>query len=114
MVDCKQCINSGCCKLAISIDKEEYENLDSKVKNEFIKRIDLFLLKSPQFKGVIEKDLEISYKDNYAIMKKSEDGYCNLLDKETMLCTVYEKRPKICQTYNTNRCSKIRLLKYEN
>ena len=51
------------------------------------------------------------YKDNYAEMKKDDDGYCNLLDKKTMLCSVYEYRPKICKDYSNNKCKKIRLLK---
>ena len=49
------------------------------------------------------------YKDNFAILKKKEDGYCVLLD-EDMKCTIYENRPKVCRDYKQNRCTTIRKL----
>lgn len=110
--DCKKCINSGCCKLSIQIDKKEYDSLQPIVKEQFIKRIDLFLKKSPHLKG-LENELEEMYKNNYAEMKKTADDYCPLLNKETMLCTVYENRPKTCRDYKSNKCSKIRLMSYD-
>ena len=111
MINCLKCINSGCCKLSIQISKVEYESLKPNVKKEFIKNIDVFLEKSPQFKGVLEKELEEVYRGNYAEMKKAGDGYCNLLDRKTMLCSVYEDRPQTCKDYTNNKCEKIRLLK---
>ena len=77
MIDCKRCINSGCCKLSIQIQKSEYDNLTPKVKEQFDRRIDLFLEGSPHLK-CIEDELENIYKDNYAEMKKDSDGYCPL------------------------------------
>jgi len=57
-----------------------------------------------------KKFLDSMYSENFAEMKKSEDGLCTMLDRETMLCTVYENRPKVCVDYNNNRCEKIREL----
>jgi Fe-S-cluster containining protein len=114
MVDCKKCVNSGCCKLKIEVSKQEYNSLSSKVKKEFTKHIDSFLEKSPHLKGFIEKDLEVLYEGNYARMNKDKDGYCPLLDRETMLCSVYEERPKICKDYSNDRCSAIRILEKIN
>ena len=113
MTDCLKCINSGCCKLSIQISKFEYESLKPNVKKEFVKNIDLFLEKSPSFNGVLNDELEEVFKDKYAEMKKTDDGYCNLLDRKTMLCSVYEDRPQTCKDYKNNRCDKIRLLKDE-
>ena len=110
--DCLKCLNSGCCKLSIQIDKQEYDNLQPIVKDQFIKRIDLFLEKSPHLKG-LENELEDMYKNNYAEMKKNADGYCPLLNRETMLCSVYEDRPKTCVNYTSDKCSKIRLMTYD-
>ena len=112
-VDCLKCMNSGCCKLAISISKKEYEDLNKEVKKEFVKEIDEFFKESPEFIGILEERLEEQFKDNYAYMKRSEDGYCTLLDRETMLCSVYEDRPKTCKEYKSNKCSKIRTMSYE-
>ena len=113
MIDCKSCINSGCCKLVIEISKEEYESLSDIVKKEFTKHIDSFLFKNKRLKGHIDKYLEILYKDNYARMNKSSDGYCPFLYRDTMLCSVYEDRPQVCKNYSNTKCEKIRLLNYE-
>jgi Fe-S-cluster containining protein len=51
------------------------------------------------------------YKDNFATLKKEDDGLCVLLDRESMKCTIYENRPKVCKDYTTSRCSKIRCIK---
>jgi len=109
-VDCLKCINSGCCRLKITIDKKEYESLKPKIKNEFVKHSEIYLSKNPKYKSKAEI-LDSMYEDNYAEMKKGVDGYCNLLDKKTMLCSVYENRPKICKDYINDKCVKIRLLK---
>ena len=107
-VDCLKCVNSACCQLAISIDKKEYESLNSKVKKEFVKEIDDFFKESPEFIGILEDRLEEQFKNNYAYMKRGEQGFCNLLDKETKLCTVYEIRPETCKNYKNTQCTKIR------
>ncbi len=109
-VDCLKCINSGCCKLKITINKKEYDSLIPKIKKQFVKHLDVFLEKNPKYKRK-EKILDLMYDDNYAEMKKDDDGYCNFLDKKTMLCSVYENRPKICKDYTNDKCVKIRLLK---
>ena len=113
MIDCKRCINSGCCKLKIEISKQEYESLSDVVKKEFTKHIDSFLEKNPHLKGLVENDLEILFNDNYAIMNKGIDGYCNLLNKKSMLCSVYEERPQTCKDYKNNKCQNFRLMDYE-
>ena len=113
MIDCKKCINSGCCRLKIEVSKQEYESLSDVVKKEFTKHIDSFLEKSPHLKGLIEDDLEILYENNYAKMNKSKDGYCPFLNRDSMLCSVYEERPKVCQNYTNDRCQNIRLMNYE-
>jgi Fe-S-cluster containining protein len=109
-VDCLKCINSGCCKLKITINKKEYDSLIPKIKKQFVKHLDVFLEKNPRYK-IKKKFLESMYNNNYAEMKKGIDGYCNFLDKKTMLCSVYENRPKICKDYTNDKCVKIRLLK---
>ena len=50
------------------------------------------------------------HKDNFAILKKREDGNCILLD-ENMECSIYENRPKVCRDYKQSRCINIRELK---
>ena len=113
MVDCKKCVNSGCCKLVIEVSKEEYNELSEVVKKEFTKHIDSFLEKNPHLKGAA-KEIEGVYHVNYARMNKDKDGYCPLLDRETMLCSVYEERQKICKDYSNDRCSAIRILEKIN
>lgn len=106
-IDCKKCTNSGCCSLVIEVNKTEYNNLKGVVKNEFVKRSDVFIKLNPKYKSK-QDYLDKMYVDNFATMNKNKDGLCTLLDTNTMLCTEYENRPKVCQDYNTNRCEKIR------
>jgi len=47
-------------------------------------------------------------------MKKSDDGYCVMLDRETMLCSIYEDRPEVCRAFKNNKCEKIRKPKQLN
>lgn len=108
-VDCLKCINSACCKLVIEVDKSEYEELDDKVKNSFIKNTDKFIDKNPHHENK-RAYLDDMYVDNYAEMKKGDDDLCVLLDRDTMLCSVYEYRPKVCRRYTSDRCFKIREL----
>jgi Fe-S-cluster containining protein len=112
MVDCKKCVNSGCCKLKIEVSKEEYNELSEVVKKEFTKHIDSFLEKNPHLKGAA-KEIEGVYHVNYARMNKSDDGYCPFLNRKSMLCSVYEERPQVCKSYSNMKCEKIRLLSYE-
>lgn len=108
-VDCLKCKNSGCCKLVIEVNKEEYESLAPNVKAEFTKRIDLFLKNNDKYRS--KKDsLDKMYHSNYGVMNKAPDGLCTMLDRKTMLCTVYEERPNVCKDYSSNRCEKIRML----
>tara|TARA_R110002167_G_scaffold24774_6_gene86673 strand:- start:2100 stop:2435 length:336 start_codon:yes stop_codon:yes gene_type:complete len=109
-VDCLKCLNSGCCRLKITIDKIEYDCLIPKIKKEFVKHSEIYIKKNPKYKSK-QKNLDSMYKDNYAEMKKDNNGYCNLLNQKTMLCSVYEDRPKICKDYTNNKCKKIRILK---
>jgi Fe-S-cluster containining protein len=73
------------------------------------KSTDKFIEKYPKFKGK-ETFFDKMYVDQFAEMKKSEDGLCVNLDRKTMLCGIYESRPECCKTYTTDRCSKIRKL----
>ncbi len=108
-VDCLKCINSACCKLKITIDKKEYDSLKPKIKNQFIRHTDIFIQKNPKYKNKANQ-IDLMYIDNYAVMKKGNDGFCNFLDRNTKLCTVYKDRLNICKTYTNDRCKKIRQL----
>ena len=109
MSDCLRCINSGCCKLIIEIDREEYESLKPEIQNEFELKRDIFLNENPRFRNVIpDNELDNMFRDLYAVMKKESDGYCKFLNRETMLCSVYEDRPKVCREYKNTKCEKIR------
>ena len=79
-VDCLKCINSACCKLKITIDKKEYESLKPKIKNEFVRHTDIFIQKNPKYKNKANQ-IDLMYIDNYAVMKKGNDGFCNFLDR---------------------------------
>jgi len=66
-------------------------------------------MNNPKYLKQIKKFDEM-YKDNFAILKKREDGNCVLLD-ENMECSIYENRPKVCRYYKQSRCINIRELK---
>lgn len=109
-IDCLKCINSACCKLNVEVDKEEYNrfvklNLDE----HFETRAEIFVKENPKYLKQT-KVFDTMYKDNFAILKKKEDGNCVLLD-ENMKCTIYENRPQVCKDYKQNRCAAIRELK---
>lgn len=109
MIDCLKCINSGCCKLIIEIDRKEYNRLKPEIQKEFELKRDIFLNENPRFKKVIpENELDNIFSDIYAVMKKENDGYCKFLNRKTMLCSVYEDRPNVCKDYTNTRCHKIR------
>lgn len=110
MIDCLKCINSACCKLDVEVNKSEYMhfktlNLDSHFKT----RTEIFLEKNPNYK---DKAIffDQMYINNYAILKRGEDSYCEMLDQKTMKCTIYELRPSVCKNYTTDRCINIREL----
>ncbi len=119
-VDCLKCVNSGCCKLEIYVDREEYDSLDKIVKDNFTTRTEEFIRNNPKYKGK-EENFDEMYFSNFATMAKSSDGYCPLLDRETMLCSIYPKprgtdiRPKACQEFEAGnkKCLKIRELRDE-
>lgn len=56
-----------------------------------------------------ERFLDNLFKDNFAVMNKGLDGYCNFLDRDTRLCGVYENRPQVCKDFSNNslHCKKI-------
>ena len=111
MIDCLKCVNSACCKLDVEVNKNEYERLEALgLKDYFITRLEVFLKKEKRYTKHKEVFNEM-YKDNFAILKKGNDGNCVLLDSKTMKCTIYEDRPKVCKDYTFDRCINIRELK---
>jgi Fe-S-cluster containining protein len=111
MVDCLKCINSACCKLDVEVDRDEYKSFwKLNLGDKFETRTDKFLAENPKYIKQM-KEFDEMYKDNFAILKKGDDGLCVLLDRESMKCTIYENRPKVCKDYTTSRCSKIRCIK---
>jgi len=110
MIDCLKCINSACCKLEVEVKRNEYEYFKTlNLHSHFKTRTQIFLEKNPRYKNR-EFYFEQMYKNNYAILKRGEDGYCEMLDQKTMKCTIYEKRPSVCRKYETKSCIKIREL----
>ena len=108
-IDCKKCINSGCCKLAIEVSRDEFHVLPENIKKHFVKYSEIFVANNPKHAGR-EHFFDEMYSENFALMNKSDDGLCPLLDRETMLCGVYDQRPQVCRDYTTNRCEQIRVL----
>ena len=107
--NCSGCVAS-CCKLTIDINRLEYERLNKlKLSESLIKQSEIFTQKNPEYKGK-EQLFDGMYKDDFAIIKKGEDGFCSLLDKKTRLCSIYKDRPKCCIDYESNgsRCKKIK------
>ena len=106
-VDCLKCINSACCKLIIEVDKDEYDEFWRLDLDEYFEtKTDVFLKENPKYIKHIKK-IDEMYEDNFATLKRREDGYCVLLDKD-MKCTIYENRPKACRNYKQSRCVNIR------
>ncbi len=105
-VDCLKCINSACCKVTVSVSREEYEQFEDKTK--LVKQVDKFLEKFPKRKKHKEQ-LDEMYEENYAEIKQTESGYCVFLGAD-MLCSIYEKRPRACQVYETSKCEDIRCM----
>ena len=60
-------------------------------------RLEVRLIEDDDFK--ISSHFTEKTADLYAVMKRSEDGWCKALDRKTMRCTIYEKRPFICRDY---------------
>lgn len=77
--------------------------------SNFKTRTDMFVEKNPEYKTRAIY-FDNMYRDNFAILKKSSDGNCVLLDRKSMLCTIYEQRPSVCKNYTSNRCENIRKL----
>jgi len=111
MIDCLKCVNSGCCKLDVEVDRTEFQRFKAlRLDKYFETRADIFIKKEPRYneqKEILNK----MYEDNFAILKKGKDGLCVLLDRDSMKCKIYEDRPKVCKDYTTSRCTKIRKLK---
>jgi len=84
MVDCLKCVNSGCCKLDVEVDRDEYNGFWSLGLGEnFETRTDKFLDENPKYVKQM-KELDEMYKDNFATLNKGDDGLCVLLDRESM------------------------------
>lgn len=113
-VDCLKCTNSACCKLTVQVSEKEYSRFKEKgLDGNFLKLQDSFANKFPEYKHKAES-LSHLYVDIHATMKKSDDGYCVMLDRETMLCSIYEDRPEVCRAFKNNKCEKIRKPKQLN
>jgi len=109
-VDCLRCVNSACCRLTVEVDRDEYNSFKSLgLSHHFNTRTEIFIAKNPKHKKHTELFNEM-YRDNYATIKKREDGYCVLLNKK-MECSIYADRPKACRDYKQLRCVNIRQLK---
>jgi Fe-S-cluster containining protein len=110
MIDCLKCVNSACCGLIVEVDREEYNHFwKLKLGDKFETRTDKFLAENPKYIKQMKEFDEI-YKDNFATLKKGDDGLCVLLDRATMECTIYKDRPNVCKRYKTNKCTNIRIL----
>jgi len=110
VINCLKCLNSACCKLEVTVNQTEYEyfktlNLDSIFKT----RTEMFLEKNPSYKNRAIY-FDNMYRDNFAILKRGEDGYCEMLDQKSMKCSIYDNRPSKCKNYTTDRCKNIREL----
>ncbi|MEE9337995.1 MAG: YkgJ family cysteine cluster protein [Methylococcaceae bacterium] len=109
-IDCLKCINSACCKLTVEVDRNEYNKFWKLDLDEYFEtRTDVFLKENPKYLKRI-KELDEMHKDNFAILKKRNDGNCILLN-ENMECSIYENRPKACREYKQSSCVNIRELK---
>jgi Fe-S-cluster containining protein len=107
--DCAGCVAS-CCKLLIDITEKEYLHLKSlNLSKNLLRQSQMFTQQNPAYKGK-EDFLDKMYKDDFATIKKSDDGFCSLLDRKTRLCSIYNNRPKCCKDYESNgkRCQKIK------
>ena len=106
---CLNCISS-CCKLEVDITKEEYETLVSLGHSKaLLKRSETFIKENPLYKNK-ESFLDNMYGEDYATIKKEQDGFCSLLDKDTRLCSCYSDRPKVCRDFSNSSetCKKIK------
>lgn len=111
MSDCLKCVSTDCCKLDVEVNRNEYNKFTSLNLNKFFNtRVELFLKQNPKYKEQKEV-FDKMYFDNYAILKKNNDGFCVLLNRETMLCSIYNDRPKVCKDYTIKRCANIKKLK---
>ena len=106
---CLNCIGS-CCKPEVDVTREEYEDLKSKgYEKEIQTRSEIFIKRYPGYENVVDV-LNSMYGESFAILSKSEDGFCRLLDRATRLCSIYDSRPKVCRDFevNSNRCNSIK------
>ncbi len=106
---CLFCVGS-CCSLEVEIDKYDYQILKKIGKEDNVNKLSsLFIDKNPTYKDK-EKFLDEMYQDRFAILKKNNSGFCNMLDLESRLCTIYENRPKVCRDFSNKSiaCQKIK------
>ena len=107
--NCMNCVSS-CCKLEIDLNKKEYLNLKNLgYSQEIVKRSELFINAYPNYFDKISF-LDDMYGNEFAILKKNNDGFCKLLDKKTRLCSIYENRPKVCREFSneSKRCKNLK------
>lgn len=76
-IDCLKCKDKECCKLGVTLNKEEYK----KYKRELV--------------PLSENGMILGY---VFILKKKKDGRCVYQDEQG-LCTIYEERPGACRSY---------------
>lgn len=99
--NCLECI-STCCKLEVDITYKEYLYfIEMGHDDKIINKLNNFLKNNPLYN--CNKKIEFIfnlYKDNYATLKKEDDGYCVFLDRKTRLCTIYEDRPLVCKEFS--------------
>jgi Fe-S-cluster containining protein len=96
--------------LEVEIDKYDYQILKEIGKEDNANKLSyLFIVKNPDYKDK-EKFLDQMYGDRFAILKKNNKGYCNMLDLESRLCTIYENRPSVCRDFSNKSiaCQKIK------
>jgi len=108
-INCQNCISS-CCKLEVDLNEHEYKELCKLgVKESMATRAEMFIANNPMYAD--KKDfLNAMYGDTFAIIKKDNKGFCQLLDDKNRMCAVYEHRPQICRDYQMNgeRCNSIK------
>lgn len=106
------CINckSNCCKLEINLTKKEFFNLSKLGLGENLKkRSIIFIDEYPDYHNRVDF-LDKMYKENFAIILKNEQGFCQLLNMDSKFCSIYDNRPEVCKVYEVDgvRCKKIK------
>ena len=110
-VSCLDCVNSACCRLEVNVSRDEYSRYKSLGMTDLFETFaEKKIRENPEFAPLKHVIDESTNDDDYAELKKGDDGYCLKLDRETMLCSIYDKRPSVCSWYTNDRCEEIRLI----